>query len=84
VSSGASWLSNLSTRAQVLTGDAVMIGGLIVDGTGTKQVLVRARGPSLADAGVSGVLQDPVLEIYDEQQNLIAMNDNWQSGDVHP
>jgi hypothetical protein len=38
---------------------------------------VRALGPSLASHGVSGVLSDPTLEIYDSTGSVIASNDNW-------
>lgn len=70
-------MSNLSTRGLVLTGDDVLIGGFIVEGE-AKQILVRVRGPSLADFGVSGTLEDPYVELYDAAGQLIATNDNWQ------
>jgi len=41
-------------------------------------VVVRALGPSLAAYGVSGVLSDPTLTIYDSSGSAIASNDNWQ------
>ena len=44
-----------------------MIGGLIIgagEGGGSR-VVVRAIGPSLADAGVQDVLADPTLELHD-------------------
>jgi hypothetical protein len=40
-------------------------------------VVVRAIGPSLASRGVSGVLSDPTLTIYDSSGSAIASNDNW-------
>src|SRR5436309_7566350 len=40
-----SWLGNISTRALVQTGDNVMIGGFIVQGTQPKNVIIRAMGP---------------------------------------
>ena len=43
---------NLSTRLNVGTGDNVLIGGFIVNGTDSKQVIVRGIGPSLAVNGV--------------------------------
>ncbi len=43
----ASRLGNISTRAFVQTGDNVMIGGFIVQGTQTKRVIIRAIGPEL-------------------------------------
>ena len=70
-------LANLSGRAFVSTGDNVLIGGVIVSGDSDEQFLLRAIGPSLAARGVSGPLQDPVLELYDNQGNLIERNDNW-------
>jgi hypothetical protein len=71
-------LANISTRGRVETGDNVMIGGFIVGGTEPANVLVRALGPSLADAGVGGSLQDPVLELHDANGNSIT-NDDWRS-----
>ncbi|MBA3544720.1 MAG: hypothetical protein H0T83_09825 [Chthoniobacterales bacterium] len=70
-------LANISTRGFVQTGDNVMIGGFII-GNQTTQVLVRGIGPSLAVAGVSGVLADPTLELHDSNGALIASNDNWK------
>jgi hypothetical protein len=40
--------------------------------------MVRALGPSLAQAGVSGTLDDPVLELHDATGAVIATNDNWK------
>jgi predicted outer membrane repeat protein len=45
-------LGNISTRAFVQTGDNVMIGGFIVQGTGPKRVIIRAIGPELSQFGV--------------------------------
>jgi hypothetical protein len=71
-------LANISTRGKVETGDNVMIGGFIIGGTEPTTVLVRALGPSLTAAGVSGVLEDPVLELHDLNGNT-TLNDNWRS-----
>jgi hypothetical protein len=54
-----------------------MIGGFIIGGTEPTHVLVRALGPSLGSSAVTGVLQDPVLELHDENGNSI-LNDNWR------
>src|SRR5439155_376057 len=72
-------LGNISTRASVQTGDNVMIGGFIVEGTGTKRVIIRAIGPELGQFGVPYPLQDPTLELHDGTGTLIASNDNWQT-----
>ena len=70
---------NLSTGGLVSDGDNVLIGGFIVTGTDPKTVVLRALGPSLSGFGLSGVLSDPVLSVYDSSGTLVATNDNWQS-----
>ena len=74
----SSTLVNISTRGAVEAGDNVMIGGFIIGGGSGSQVLVRAVGPSLANAGVPNALQDPSLELHDENGSVIASNDNWK------
>ncbi len=66
---------NLSTRVAVGTGENVAIGGFIVNGSAPKKVILRAIGPSLT--GVSGVLADPYLSLYNSNRTLLAANDNW-------
>ena len=70
-------LSNISTRAFVETGDNVLIGGFIIQGTETKRVIIRAIGPELAHYGVPNPLFNPTLELHDGRGALIASNDNW-------
>jgi hypothetical protein len=72
-------LGNISTRSFVQTGDNVMIGGFIVQGSGTERVIVRAIGPELGQYGVPNPLADPTLELHDGTGALIASNDNWQT-----
>jgi streptogramin lyase len=69
---------NISTRLAVQTGDNVLIAGFIITGEEARDVIVRAIGPSLADAGVSGALADPSLELHDSTGALIAANNNWR------
>jgi hypothetical protein len=69
---------NFSTRMRVLTGENVGIGGFIITGTTAKHVVLRALGPSLEQLGVSGPLADPILELYDSNNMLVAQNDNWK------
>jgi hypothetical protein len=71
-------LANISTRSFVETGDNVMIGGVIVQGTLPTRVIVRAIGPELTQYGVPNPLADPTLELHDSTGALIASNDNWQ------
>jgi hypothetical protein len=67
-------LGNISTRLSVGTDENVLIGGFIVTGSQSKEVIARAIGPSLS---LSGVLADPVLELHDSSGATIATNDNW-------
>jgi hypothetical protein len=73
-------LVNVSARNQVGTGDNILIFGFFVDGTGTKNVLIRAIGPKLADLGVTGALSDPKFDVFRAGTTApIASNDNWDS-----
>jgi hypothetical protein len=70
-------LANISTRADVQTGDNVTIGGFIIQGVIPKKVALRALGPSLGSTGLSGVLKDPYLQLIDSSGAIIASNDGW-------
>ena len=72
-------LANISAREFVQTGDNVMIGGFIVQGTQAKRVILRAIGPELTPFGVPDVLADPTLELHNGAGTLIASNNNWQT-----
>jgi Hypothetical glycosyl hydrolase family 15 len=73
---GSASIVNLSSRAQVGTGDNALITGTYV-GDGTRAV-IRGIGPTLGDFGIQGPLQDPTLELHDAQGTPIEYNDNWQ------
>ena len=70
-------LGNISTRAFVQTGDNVMIGGFMVQGTQPKRVIIRAIGPELTHYGIANALANPTLELHDGTGALIASNNNW-------
>jgi subtilisin family serine protease len=73
-------LINISTRGQVLTGNDVMIGGFVIQGSGAQTVVVRARGPSLIPYGITNALSNPSLQLVrSSDQTTIAVNDNWGS-----
>ncbi len=69
-------IQNISTRGRVNVGEGVLIGGTIVLGSNSQDVIVRAIGPSLP---LDDTLADPVLELYDENGALLRSNDNWRS-----
>ncbi len=68
---------NLAARALVSTGDNVLIGGLILRGGSSLQVLLRGIGPTLAQSRVPQPLQDPTLTLYDVNGTVLQQNDNW-------
>ena len=78
-------LNNISTRGQVGTGSDIMIAGFVV-GAGTPEtVLIRAVGPSLAELvpqGISGLLKQPVLSLFDSTGALLQSNKGWTSGNA--
>ncbi|MEY2603605.1 MAG: hypothetical protein QOH31_1386, partial [Verrucomicrobiota bacterium] len=69
---------NISTRLHVETSERVGIAGFVISGTQPKKVIIRAIGPSLTQSGVPGALQDPTLQLFDANQNSLAINDNWR------
>jgi hypothetical protein len=75
-------LSNISTRGQVGIDQNVLIGGVIINGSTAKKLIVRAVGPSLASPPFSlpGTLSNPTLELHDSSGNLLASNDDWANG----
>ena len=75
---GPAKVVNISTRGFVLTGDNVMIGGLIISGKDPSQLVVRGIGPSLSDVAVPNVLPDPLLELHDGNGALIQANNDWR------
>ena len=76
-------LRNISTRANVQTGENVLIAGFIVTGSDPRQVLLRGIGPSLKVNGqpVAGAMADPTIELHDSS-SVIATNDNWKTDDL--
>jgi hypothetical protein len=73
-------ISNFSTRASVQTGPGVTIAGFIITGTGSKSVVVRGLGSTLAQPpfNVPGVLADPTLQLFDSGGHPFWFNDNWK------
>src|SRR5438046_4984372 len=74
-------ITYISTRGLVQTGNDVMIGGFIVQGTGPKKVIIRAIGPELMPPpyNIPNALADPTLELHNATGALIASNNNWQT-----
>ncbi|MBE2215944.1 MAG: DUF1800 family protein [Opitutaceae bacterium] len=69
-------LVNISVRTRVGTGDGVLVAGFVVSGTGTRPLLVRGVGPTLANFGVPATLDDPVVRVFRSNTELLS-NDDW-------
>lgn len=66
---------NFSVRAEASSGDAAMIVGFVVTGETPVNVLVRAIGPGLSVFGISPVLADPRVQLFQGSTVLAANND---------
>ena len=75
LSATASTLRNISVRTNAGAAQ-IVIPGITVSGTGSKRVIIRAVGPGLAQFGLTGVMADPKLAVYDGSTK-IAENDTW-------
>ena len=72
-------LINLSIRVDLTDSTDEFTLGFVIGGAdtqGTKPLVVRAAGPSLAAFGLTNVLQDPRLEFY-TATTKVGENDNW-------
>ena len=69
-------LANVSARGFVGSGNQVLIAGFNIIGSEPVRTLIAAKGPSLSNYGVTGVLANPALMIFDSNGRLIAQNDD--------
>jgi sugar lactone lactonase YvrE len=63
IASTASRIVNLSAMAMAGPGAEGLDAGFVIGGQGSKSILVRAVGPTLAQFGVTGVLSEPELTL---------------------
>jgi len=73
-------LFNISTRAEVLNLDNIVIAGFIITGNTDKCVILRGRGQSVGVPVGEPRLEDPQLTLQ-SGANVIDFSDNWQD---HP
>ena len=73
-------LANIATRVPVRVEQEAGIAGFIVRKNATKRLMVRGIGPSIRSGSeaVAGTLQDPILEIRNANDQVIASNNNWR------
>jgi hypothetical protein len=73
-------LTNISTRGNVQTGNDVMIGGFVIQGSGSQTVAIVATGPSLVPFGITNALANPrITLVRSSDQATLATNDDWQA-----
>jgi hypothetical protein len=70
-------LTNLSALNFVGTGGDILIAGFTVAGSGSRNLLIRAAGPSLGALGVPATIADPKLELFTAAGSKIAENDSY-------
>lgn len=78
-------VANISTRGLTSGGNQALIGGFVVaippgaPANQARQMLIRVVGPGLSGApfNVTGVLNNPSLEIHNAAGAQILANDNW-------
>ncbi len=80
LNANASRPANISVRTNVATG-AIVTPGFVIQGGGTKRVLIRAVGPGLAQFGLGGVMADPKFTVF-QGQTQIATNDDWSAANI--
>lgn len=76
-----SFLANLSVRTGTGSPESPLTIGFAVTG-GSKNLLVRAVGPTLTAFGVSGAVEDPKLDLYNAAGVRTNGNDNWNTSDA--
>lgn len=67
-------LPNLSVRTALAAEQTLFVG---FSTQGSKEMLVRGIGPTLARFGLTGVLEDPRIELYNAASVRIDENNDW-------
>ncbi|WP_158277299.1 hypothetical protein [Opitutus sp. ER46] len=70
-------LTNLSSRGMISSG-SYLIGGMYVAGSTSRTVLIRGVGPGLKKFGLTDIIENPVITVYDAAGNVVVTNDDWQ------
>jgi arabinan endo-1,5-alpha-L-arabinosidase len=80
--SDGSRLVNISSRGRIETGARQMIVGVVVNGSGSSRLMIRAVGPGLKPFGLSRYLGNPSQTLYhmvNGQAVTVGTNDDWWS-----
>ncbi len=71
---------NTSARGMITPGEGAVITGFVVGGTAPVNILAVARGPSLAQFGVTTAIGDTRVTLF-RGTTVLDSNDDWQT---HP
>ena len=74
---GTAHFANISARGVAANGSSALTIGFVIEGSGTKSLLIRAVGPTLSQFTVTGSLGDPALTVFDSSGNAVATNTGW-------
>ena len=69
-------LINLSCLQQIGT-KGILTAGFVIGGTTAETVLIRVSGPSLTAYGVTEVMPDPQLTVFNSSTVAIGSNSGW-------
>lgn len=69
-------LVNISTLARVSGPEDSVVSGFVISSAATRNVLVRAIGPTLSAFGIGDAMKRPQLAVYNGE-NLVATNEGW-------
>ena len=75
-------LANISSRAFVGNAGDNLTAGFVIGGSTSETVLIRASGPALGAFGLTHLLPDPQLQLFDGSQNLIASSFGWGGSSI--
>ena len=75
----ANRLVNISARAEIGTGENILIAGFVVPGGGARNFLARAVGATLHEQGVVQTVVMPTLSIVAHDGSVLASNTKWST-----
>lgn len=73
----SSRIANISARTLAASGDRTLVAGFVIGGGGTKPLLIRAVGPTLANFGVANPIADPSIAAVNRLGATVASNNDW-------
>ena len=77
---GSARIINLSIRTFVGTGASAVTVGFVIDGSGSKNLLLRGDGPTLSEFNVSGVLATPQMTLFNTAGSPLQSDTAWGGG----